>query len=147
MQKITAIALIAACIAGAALAQEGPLVFTPTWDVEPTPQQNVTHYPRQALAQNVSGIAVVCCRPRADRSLDCGISSEWPAGHGFGAATQRAASAYRLSPQSALDLEQRPNVRIRLSMMWAGAVITDDTRNTLFAMDRDTAEACLAPPT
>lgn len=140
-------ATIAVCLTGAALAQgQGPLAFRPTWDVEPTPQQNVAHYPRRALAQNISGIAVVCCRPRADRSLDCSINREWPEGHGFGAATQTATQAYRLSPESALDLERRPNVQIRLSMIWAGAVVTDDMRNTLLDLDQDTMEACLLPP-
>lgn len=143
--RIVAALIVAACVAGAAVAQEGPLAFRPTWDVEPTPQQNVAYYPRQALAQNISGIAVVCCRPNADRSLNCNVNSEWPAGHGFGAATQRASQAYRLSPDSALDLERRPNVQIRLSMIWAGAVVTDDTRNTLLGMDQDTMEACLLP--
>lgn len=120
-------------------------MFTPTWEVEPTPAQNVAHFPAAALAENTSGIAVVCCRPRADRSLDCEINTEWPEGNGFGAATLRASSAYRLSPESMLDLERRPDVRIRLSMIYAGMVVTDETRNRLFTIDAETIEACLAP--
>lgn len=148
MRAIAIAVLLAACLAGAALAQsEAPIAFVPSWDVEPTPAQNVAHYPADALAQNLSGIAVVCCRPRADRSLECEINSEWPTGHGFGAATRRASAAYVLSADSALDLERRPDVRIRLSMIYAGAVITDETRTRLLTMDHETLEACLAPVT
>jgi hypothetical protein len=145
MRTIAIAAVIAASIVGASLAQEAPLAFRPTWEVEPTPTQIVAHYPRQALAQNVSGIAVLCCTPRADRSIECAVNSEWPASQGFGAASQRASQGYRLSEQSHTDLAARPGTQVRLSMLWAGSVITEETRDTLFTMDRETAEACLPP--
>jgi hypothetical protein len=145
MRWIASAAVIAVSLFGAALAQEGPLAFRPTWEVEPTPAQIITHYPAQALAQNVSGIAVLCCTPRDDRSIDCAVHSEWPAGHGFGAASQRASQGYRLSQQSQGDLAARPGTQVRLAMMWAGPVVSEETRGTLIRMNRESVEACLPP--
>ncbi|MBC7769150.1 MAG: hypothetical protein H7124_10220 [Phycisphaerales bacterium] len=138
--------IVILCVAGAALARdESPLVFVPTWDVEPRPAEIVAHYPPRALAQNVSGIAVMCCTPRADRSIDCATSSEWPSGFEFGAASVRASLGYRLSEASYGDLHARADRPVRLSMLWAGPILTAEMQQQLLQLDRDTAYACLPP--
>lgn len=140
--RSSAIALVAFCLAGAALAQSPPTLFTPDFEAEPSPQQLVRHYPQRALRQNISGIAVLCCTPRPDRSLDCVAHSEWPAGQGFGAASVSAAQGYRLPPDSYADTQARRGISVRVSLMWAGSVASADTIATLQQMDRDSMYAC-----
>ena len=146
MRRIMAALVTAGCIAGAALAQEAPLVFRPTWEAEPQQADYVSLYPREALAQNISGIAVLCCWARLDRSLNCQVNSEWPSGRGFGAASVRASERYRLTQASYNDLHARADTPVRISMMWAGPVLTDDIRMRLATIDHETAYAC-TPPT
>jgi hypothetical protein len=133
---------ISVCFLGVALAQEAPLVFTPSWEAQPSPAEIVSHYPRQALAQNVSGVAVLCCTPRADRSLDCHVGSEWPEGQGFGAASVAASHGYRLTQTSLEDFQNHSDTQIRLSMMWAATVVSEETRNRLVSIDRETGFVC-----
>lgn len=137
-----ALAIAALCIAATAFAQNAPTLFVPEFESEPSPAQLVRHYPPAALRQNVSGIAVLCCVPRADRSLECAVNSEWPAGQGFGQASVRASSVYRLTPASDADLRARREAIVRLSLMWAGPVVSPDTVANLQRIDRDTMFAC-----
>lgn len=142
MRVIAGFVVVLVCV-GAALAQEAPMVFRPTWSAEPSPTEIVRHYPQQALAQNVSGIGVLCCTPRENRGLDCVVDYEWPAGRGFGAASVRASAGYRLSDESFTDLYGRSDRHFRLSMMWAGPILTPEMQQQLLQIDRDTAYACL----
>lgn len=143
MRFITA-AIVSLC-ASAALAQEGPLVFVPSWEAEPRSADYVRHYPPQALHQNISGIAVLCCTPQADRSIACAVDSEWPAGQGFGAASARVSGSYRLSQQSYDDLHARADTPVRISVMWAAATPAPGAVDNLIRIDRETAHACLPP--
>ena len=143
--RIAAAAFIAACIASAALAQEAPFMFVPEFDAQPSSTELVRHYPPQALRENVSGIAVLCCTPRPDRSVSCEVNSEYPEGRGFGAASVAASSSYRLTRQSHADLEARPGVLVRISMLWAGTVVLPRTVDELRRIDGETMEACLPP--
>jgi len=142
MRALAAALIIAACIAGAALAQEAPLVFAPHWEAEPQPADYVRLYPRQALNQNVSGVAVLCCTPRADRGMDCRVAREWPADQGFGAASLNAAQRFRLTQTSYDDFQSHSDTQIRLSMMWAAAIVSDEARNRLVNIDRETGFIC-----
>jgi hypothetical protein len=143
--RLAASAIIAVCLAGAALAQEPPFVFVPEFDAQPSPTELVRHYPPQALRDNVSGIVILCCTPRPDRSVSCEVSSEFPEGRGFGAASVAASSGYRLTPLSYGDLEARPGTRVCISMLWAGTVILPRTVDELRRIDGETMEACLPP--
>jgi hypothetical protein len=142
MRMLAAVAVIAACIAGAALAQEAPLVFVPRWEAEPQPADYVRLYPRRALNQNVSGVAILCCTPRADRGMDCRVGREWPADQGFGAASLEAAQSFRLTQTSYDDFQTHSDTQIRLSMMWAAAIVSDETRDRLISIDRETGFIC-----
>jgi hypothetical protein len=145
MMRLASAAVVALCIAGAALAQEAPMMFIPEFEAEPAPADLVRHYPPRALQQNTSGIAILCCTPRADRSVSCEVSSEWPEGQGFGAASAAASVGYRLSELSHADLAARPETRVRISMLWAGPVILPATIDRLRSIDAETIEACLPP--
>ena len=135
-------------ITTAALAQQdgSPFIFIPEFEAQPTQGDYIANYPRQALRENVSGIAVLCCDERGDRSLDCAVNLEWPEERGFGAASLVAARAYRLTPQSHADLAARPGVKVRLSVRWVGPVPSPETIEDLRRRDRESLEACLPPP-
>jgi hypothetical protein len=147
MRWLAAALLVSACFAGAALAQtsEPPIAFTPTWAASPQPAELVRLYPAEPLRQNISGIAVLCCTPNPDGGIDCAISSEWPEGQGFGAASLRASEQYRLSAESFRDLQARPGAAVRLSMLWGAAVPAPGAIERLSQIDRETVYACLAP--
>jgi len=147
MKRLTALILAAACIAGAAFAQQGgaPMVFVPEFAAQPSQADYISNYPPRALRENVSGIAVLCCDPREDRGLDCAVSSEWPEARGFGEASLRATQAYRLTPPSHADLVARPGVKVRLSVRWVGPVPDEAAIATLRRLDGETAFACLPP--
>lgn len=146
MRLLACLAVIV-CTTGIALAQDasGPMAFVPTWDAQPSPADIIRGYPPHALQQNVSGIAVMCCTPNDDRSVACAVSSEFPAGQGFGDASVRASHSYRLTQASYADLVSRPGTAVRLSMIWTGAVILPATLDDLRRRDADTMEACLPP--
>ncbi|MGQ0534213.1 MAG: hypothetical protein ACT4OF_16210 [Caulobacteraceae bacterium] len=143
MRAIT-FAIIAIALTSAAAAQ-APMVFVPTFDAEPSSAELISRYPPAALQQNTSGIAVLCCTPRPDRSVACAVSSEWPAAHGFGDASVRASRSYRLSADSYADLIARPGTSVRISLIWAGPVILPATIDELRRIDGETMHACLTP--
>lgn len=146
MRTIVAAALVAASIAGAAFAQnQAPLAFVPTWAAEPSSADYIRHYPPQALHRNVSGIAVLCCTPQADHSLDRAVSSEFPAGQGFGQASARVSRSYRLSQQSYDDVHTRGDTPVRISVLWGAPIPAPGAIDELSRIDRETAHACLPP--
>lgn len=138
--------MLGVCLAGAALAQgqddTSPLVFTPRWEGEPSGSDYVRLYPRDALNQNVSGVAVLCCTPRADRDMDCRVGHEWPEGRGFGAASLEAARRFRLTQTAYEDFQSHSDTQIRIGMMWAAAIVSEETRNRLVSIDRETGFVC-----
>ena len=143
MRLLAAAFAIAVCIGGAALAQDtSPLVFVPRWEAEPSGADYARLYPRAALNQNVSGVAVLCCMPRADRSLECSVGHEWPAAQGFGVASLEAATRFRLTQDSYEAFKRRSMTQVRLGMMWAAAVVSQETRDRLASIDRETGFIC-----
>ncbi|MGH6950283.1 MAG: hypothetical protein ACREH4_05400 [Vitreimonas sp.] len=143
MRRLVA-AVVAVCVAGASYAQDNasPLVFTPRWEAEPSGADYVRLYPREALNQNVSGVAVLCCTPRADRGMACRVGHEWPEGRGFGAASLEAAQRYRLTQTAYEDYQTHSDTQIRIGVMWAAAVVSEETRNRLFSIDRESGFVC-----
>lgn len=143
MRWLAAALMVSACLYGAALAQsDAPLVFTPRWEAEPSGAEYARLYPRAALNQNVSGVAVLCCTPRADRGLDCRVGHEWPEASGFGAASLEAAQRFRLTQTAYDDFQAHSDTQIRIGLMWAAAVVSEETRNRLAAIDRETGFIC-----
>ena len=143
MRWLAAVLGVSSCRSGAALAQnDAPLVFVPRWEAQPSGADYVRLYPSAALNQNVSGVAVLCCTPRADRGLDCRVGHEWPAAQGFGAASLQAAQHFRLTQTSYEDFQTHSDTEMRLGMMWAAAVVSQQTRDRLASIDRETGFIC-----
>jgi hypothetical protein len=137
-----AVLLLASAIARAQ--DDGsPMMFTPAWETQPSAAEIIRHFPSHALQQNISGIAILCCDANADRSVACRVSSEFPAGQGFGDASVQASHGYRLTQQSHDDLVGRPGTQVRLSMIWTGPVILPATLDDLRRRDAESMEACL----
>lgn len=65
------------------------------------PQVLADDFPARALEREISGSAAVSCRSRADGSVvNCRVTSETPAGMGFGRAAIRVVQRAQLSPKS-----------------------------------------------
>ncbi len=72
---------------------------TPDWLRKPTAGELNAAWPAQALRSGVGGGAVVECRVNVAGLLErCAVSSEQPAGVGFGGAALLLASAFRMKP-------------------------------------------------
>jgi len=123
----------------AALAQsdEPPMVFVPEFAAQPSSSDYIRNYPPRALRENRSGIAVLCCTPGPDQTINCATNMEWPD------ASVRAARGYRLSPQSHADLVARPGTQVRLSVRWASPVPDETAIAHIRSLDRETAYVCL----
>lgn len=80
----------------------------------------------EALRRNQAGAAIICCRPRADRTLECETGWETPNGSGFGrSATRFLASQQQITEASYADYLARMDRRAFPQLMlfrWEGAV-------------------------
>lgn len=123
MRIIIVAAIVASCLAGVALAQERrppPRVedgrFRAEW--ERTSQEFSRYYPQAALEREAPGMATLCCAPRANRMLDCRVAEEFPAGLGFGEATLRTASEFKMSANSYAAYQSDPGNWMQFTMRW-----------------------------
>ncbi|HEY3815399.1 MAG TPA: energy transducer TonB [Caulobacteraceae bacterium] len=90
----------------------------PVWIAQPTREDIDREYPDLAKQWRDNGRAVVECTAQDDGTLSaCSIVSETPEGEGFGAATLRLTSRYRLAPT---DAKGRPikGFRAQLTVAW-----------------------------
>ncbi|MBL8548952.1 MAG: hypothetical protein JNJ73_03130 [Hyphomonadaceae bacterium] len=74
--------------------------FEADYDRRPTGEDFARHYPAGPLDESRGGSAVLCCTPRADRTLDCRVGAEAPNGDGFGAAAVAISRSFRLTRRS-----------------------------------------------
>jgi hypothetical protein len=120
--KLACLLTIAVCAATAAFAQDeapsalspAPIeeAFEPAFERRPDagPPQRII--PTEATRRNQAGAVIICCRPRADRTLDCETGWEAPTGLGFGrAATRFVASQQQLTESSYEDYLARSDQR------------------------------------
>jgi hypothetical protein len=113
--------VLALCFVGAALAQTDLVPaesFAPEFEALPEGRHYASLYPRSAIGNDVHGLAVMCCRPRADRTLECVHAIEWPAGYGFGAASQQIVRRFRMTPESYEAFNANPHNWIRRTIVW-----------------------------
>lgn len=143
MRLVVISSLVAACLAGAALAQEAPPAeqapIRLTWSEQPNAQDFARAYPRRALHQGAQGAAILCCQVRADGTLDCSIGFEWPRDYGFGEATLRIAREFRLSEESA---SIAAGGRIRRMIVWQTGDRTPQLDSVLTRIREGTANVC-----
>jgi beta-lactamase regulating signal transducer with metallopeptidase domain len=78
----------------------------PDWSSRPTGADLVRFYPAKALAQELTGIAVMRCRVQRTGALSaCAVIREAPLGAGFGKATLQMAPLFKMKP---IGLNARP---------------------------------------
>lgn len=79
-----------------------PAVITsPSWARQPSARQLMEAYPQRALARGVSGSAALNCLVTESGNVsDCRLTSETPAGQGFGRAAQGLTRYFRLNPRT-----------------------------------------------
>jgi beta-lactamase regulating signal transducer with metallopeptidase domain len=78
----------------------------PDWLSRPTGADLVRFYPAKALAQELTGIAVMRCRVQRTGALSaCAVIREAPRGAGFGDATLQMAPLFKMKP---IGLNARP---------------------------------------
>lgn len=114
--QLLCLLILVACVATAALAQEGAAPGASEAPAEATPfvpglEQRVPlrgrYMPREAMERSITGVAVACCIPNEDRSLNCEIGWETPAGIGFGDAALRILATQQLTEESHADYTTR----------------------------------------
>ena len=94
------------------------VVLEPVWIAQPNRDDIDREYPPLAKRWRDNGRAVVECTAQDDGVLaGCTIISETPENEGFGDATLKLTSLYRLAP---LDAKGRPikGFRARLTVAW-----------------------------
>jgi TonB family protein len=86
----------------------GRLIAAPVWIARPTGADLARVYPLQAAASHMSGRAIVRCRVDAVGLLrSCAVSSEAPAGQGFGEATLRLTPQFRMAAKDSAEMRTR----------------------------------------
>ena len=88
--------------AGAAPPVTPPVAMTsPDWLRRPSGQDLAKYYPDEAFRRGMPGRETIQCLVALDWGLtDCRVTEEFPADLGFGAATLKLASLFRMRPQT-----------------------------------------------
>jgi len=73
-----------------------PVITQPVWIQRP--RNPARFYPRAAFIQGVEGEVVLDCDVEVNGRLQCEVTSETPAGHGFGDAALAIAAAHVMQP-------------------------------------------------
>ncbi|MBC6982719.1 TonB family protein [Caulobacter sp. 17J80-11] len=78
-----------------------PVIANPKWISKPTSDQMARWYPLGAIEKEVSGRVVMKCRVTATGSVgNCAVTSEDPAGYGFGDAAIKLSRYFKMSPRT-----------------------------------------------
>lgn len=77
------------------------VIQNPKWISKPSSDQLARWYPLDALEKGVGGRVVMACQVTAAGSVtNCAVTSEDPAGEGFGAASVKLARYFKMSPRT-----------------------------------------------
>ena len=95
-----------------------PAILDPVWLRRPSPAEVSDLYPELAADQDLEGEAVINCTVTALGALtSCKVAVERPAHHGFGTATLRLASRFRMRPTTRSG-EPVAGRRVRIPVRW-----------------------------
>ncbi|MDO1559218.1 TonB family protein [Brevundimonas sp. 2R-24] len=97
---LTVLAALNAIDAQEAQAEAPVMITNPDWVRRPSEDDLASVFPARALAEGVSGQAVIRCSVSADGALqNCTVIEESPTGYGFGLAVLQMAQTFRMRPQ------------------------------------------------
>ncbi len=143
--RIVTLLLLAALIGGMSVsnAQDTQRIAATGFDprVEP-PRITRVQYPLGALRRGMSGLAILCCDARADRSMDCRIAFDWPSGQHFGDASRGFVQDLRLLPESYAELQARPSHRFAMPVLWSVDPRPSQLDELAVRARRDTTDVC-----
>lgn len=92
------------------------VIVNPRLIARPTPEQLRRAYPTRAMANGAEGTAMMQCSVTARGGLaDCAITSETPAGQGFGRAAQQLSRHFRVSPRT-VDGQTVEGARVNIGL-------------------------------
>jgi protein TonB len=78
-----------------------PVISSPRWISKPTGEQVARYYPPRALESGTEGSVMMSCTVTASGSVTaCRVTSETPAGQGFGNAGIRLSKFFKMSPKT-----------------------------------------------
>jgi protein TonB len=81
-----------------------PVIRQPTWLRQPGPREFSKYYPEEAMRLGLSGSVSLRCTVAASGSVGgCVVTSETPAGKGFGKAAQKLSRYFQMSPRTVDD--------------------------------------------
>jgi hypothetical protein len=119
MRTLAAIAALALCIAGAALAQDAPQANPELqYERQPSGPDYARNFPPGYNAPGSAGLVVLCCTPNAERGLSCDVAFEAPRDVGFRQATLNIVRRFRLTSESYAVYQAGPRRPIRRTMNW-----------------------------
>ncbi|MFN3584364.1 energy transducer TonB [Phenylobacterium sp.] len=80
---------------------DDPVIGNPTWLRRPDADDLARYYPDAALRKGLEGAATISCAVTAKGSVAaCEVTSESPAGEGFGEAALKLSRYFRMSPKT-----------------------------------------------
>lgn len=101
------------------------------FDARPNGADFARHYPRNAMDRGFIGVAVLCCKAKPDRALDCRSGAEWPNSWGFGEASVALGPKFRLT-QAAYDIvSAHPDAELRIPIRWQFTSLTRKGRDAI----------------
>lgn len=142
MRVAVAAAIIASCIAGAAIAQNAaPAV---QWEEQPDARDFAHAYPERARDQNVAGYSLLCCSVLPNRRLSCEVAAAWPSDYGFDRAGRDVIQQYRMTPD-AFAAWPGGDARIRRGVVWRTGASTPELEAALAQIHEATKNTCTPP--
>jgi hypothetical protein len=92
--------------------------FAPEWERRPTGRDFARNYPPGALDREIAGFALLCCTPRADRTLDCRAGLSWPREYAFDTASLAVARSFRMTQASYDAFQATPGAWMQIPIRW-----------------------------
>jgi protein TonB len=93
-------------------------ISRPDWLRKPDNDDMLRFYPQRAQEQEIEGKATIRCVVNANGTVsNCSVVSEEPEGSGFGQATIRASSKFRMRPQM-VDGEPMEGATVNITLRW-----------------------------